>query len=236
MQEFCGLAVCTALDDATVNSLIWIWAKYHRPVGLPDTTGLSWRGGIIRCLESVQSRSRTSPPSSPSAIPLLSLSDSTADSSLPPSVAKSSLPFAAHSSPRPWGSQARRPQRSQVYRSRLTQARHPWGSQGRRPQRSQALHLRGNQGRRPRLTQAQRPLHCQARRLQPQSSWICCYPRSSRLLSSYQSLLQDTLLRLLSLLRLRWSRSTPHRLLSLLRLRWSRSAPHCLLSLLRLLW
>ncbi len=35
---------------------------------LPDTTGLSWRKGIIQCLESVQPRSRTSLPSSPLAV------------------------------------------------------------------------------------------------------------------------------------------------------------------------
>ncbi len=53
-QEFCGLTICTALKDATINSLFWIGANYHRPVDLPDTTGLSWRKGILRCLESVQ--------------------------------------------------------------------------------------------------------------------------------------------------------------------------------------
>ncbi len=68
-REFCELAMITALDDATLNSLFWIGANYYRPVDLPDNTGLSWREGILRCLESVQPRSRTSPPSSSSAVP-----------------------------------------------------------------------------------------------------------------------------------------------------------------------
>ncbi len=67
--EFCGIDANTALDDATLNSLFWIGANYHRPVDLPDTPGLSWREGILRCLESVQPRSRSSPPSSPSPVP-----------------------------------------------------------------------------------------------------------------------------------------------------------------------
>ncbi|KAL0159579.1 hypothetical protein M9458_043304, partial [Cirrhinus mrigala] len=49
------------LDNATINSLFWIGANYSRPVDLPDTTGLSWREGIHRCLESVRPQSRTSP-------------------------------------------------------------------------------------------------------------------------------------------------------------------------------
>ncbi|KAL1269171.1 hypothetical protein QQF64_031460 [Cirrhinus molitorella] len=44
-------------------------ANYHHPVDLPDTTGLSWREGILRCLESVQPRSRSGPESSPAAAP-----------------------------------------------------------------------------------------------------------------------------------------------------------------------
>ncbi len=100
-RKFCGLAVCTALKDATINSLFWIGANYHRPVDLPDTTGLSWREGILRCLESVQPRSRTSPPSSSSALPQTSLSV-IAHSSLPPFAAHSSLPIAGKSSPPPF--------------------------------------------------------------------------------------------------------------------------------------
>ncbi len=69
-REFSGLAVWTGLDDATLNSLFWIGAKYHRPMDLPDTTGLSWREGILRCLESVQPRSRTSPPAAALSRPL----------------------------------------------------------------------------------------------------------------------------------------------------------------------
>ncbi|KAL0186331.1 hypothetical protein M9458_018001, partial [Cirrhinus mrigala] len=59
--EFCGLAMMSGRDDATINSLFWIEANYYRPVDLPDTTGLSWREGILRCLESVRPQSRTSP-------------------------------------------------------------------------------------------------------------------------------------------------------------------------------
>ncbi len=59
--EFCRLAVGTALDDAAINHLFWLGANYHRPVDLPDTTGLSWREGIFQCLGSV--RARTSPSS-----------------------------------------------------------------------------------------------------------------------------------------------------------------------------
>ncbi len=48
-REFCGLANFATLDDATLNSLFWIGVNCHRPVDLPDTTGLSWREGILRC-------------------------------------------------------------------------------------------------------------------------------------------------------------------------------------------
>ncbi len=40
---------CTPLDDATINTLFLLGASYHRPVDLPDTTGLSWREGVFRC-------------------------------------------------------------------------------------------------------------------------------------------------------------------------------------------
>ncbi|KAL0154679.1 hypothetical protein M9458_048942, partial [Cirrhinus mrigala] len=56
-------------DDAAINSLFWIGANYKRPVDLPDTTGLSWRKGILRCLESVRPQSRTSPPAVPESKP-----------------------------------------------------------------------------------------------------------------------------------------------------------------------
>ncbi len=78
LREFCGLAKAKALDDATILSLFWHGANSHRPVDLPETTGLSWREGIFRCLESVLTRAGTS---------LLS------------SVAHSSLPSAVNSSP-----------------------------------------------------------------------------------------------------------------------------------------
>ncbi len=97
-HEFCGLAVWAALDNDTLISLFWIGANYHRPVDLPDTTGLSWREGILLCLESVQPRSKTSPSSSPSAVPQSSLS-AAATSSPPPFAAHSSPPFAAKSMP-----------------------------------------------------------------------------------------------------------------------------------------
>ncbi len=79
-REFCGLAAATALDDATILSLFWHGANAHRPVDLPDTTGLKWREGILRCLESVRARARTSlpssaappsPPTRPAALPCL---------------------------------------------------------------------------------------------------------------------------------------------------------------------
>ncbi|KAL0173806.1 hypothetical protein M9458_029774, partial [Cirrhinus mrigala] len=49
-REFCGLATMLVLDDATLNSLFWIGANYYHSVDLPDTTGLSWREGILQCL------------------------------------------------------------------------------------------------------------------------------------------------------------------------------------------
>ncbi len=63
--EFSQLVVLTAFDNVTLNSLFWIGANYHRPVDLPDTTGLCWREAIIRCLESIYPRSRTQPDSEP---------------------------------------------------------------------------------------------------------------------------------------------------------------------------
>ncbi len=79
----------TAWDDATLNKLFWLGANHHRPVDLPDTTGLSWREGVFRCLGSVRARARTSLPSfAPPASPL-------------PFAAHSLPPFAAHASPPP---------------------------------------------------------------------------------------------------------------------------------------
>ncbi len=60
--EFCKLAAATAWDDVTLNHLFWLGANFHHPVDLPDTSGLSWREGIFRCLGSVRARARTSPP------------------------------------------------------------------------------------------------------------------------------------------------------------------------------
>ncbi len=62
--EFCGIAAATALHDVTILSLFWHRANFHHPVDLPDTKGLCWREGILRCLESVRARARTSLPSS----------------------------------------------------------------------------------------------------------------------------------------------------------------------------
>ncbi len=58
--ELCRLAAAMALDDATILSLYWHGANSHRPVDLPDTTGLRWREGILRCLESVLPQVRIS--------------------------------------------------------------------------------------------------------------------------------------------------------------------------------
>ncbi|KAL0190993.1 hypothetical protein M9458_013691, partial [Cirrhinus mrigala] len=55
-----------AFDNAVLNSLFLIRANYHYPADFPDTTGLSWRDAIIRCLESVQPRSRAQPDPEPS--------------------------------------------------------------------------------------------------------------------------------------------------------------------------
>ncbi len=48
-REFC---MCTSLADTMFNSLFWIGDNYYCPVDLPDTNGLSWTEGILRCLES----------------------------------------------------------------------------------------------------------------------------------------------------------------------------------------
>ncbi len=65
-DEFSQLAVLMAFDDMMLISLFWIGANHHQPVDLPDTTGLSWREAIIRCLESVYPWSRTTPHPEPS--------------------------------------------------------------------------------------------------------------------------------------------------------------------------
>ncbi len=82
--EFCGLAVSTALDDATLNSLLH---NYH-----------------LRCLERVRPRVRTSPLSVPPTAHQSSQSAVrqscllAARQSSQPAAMKSSLPIAAHSS------------------------------------------------------------------------------------------------------------------------------------------
>ncbi len=63
--EFCGLAAVSKLHDATILHLFRLGACYHHPIDLPDTTGLSWREGIYRCLGSFRSRVETSPLLSP---------------------------------------------------------------------------------------------------------------------------------------------------------------------------
>ncbi len=87
------MEVATAWDDATLKKLFWLGANCHRPVDLPDTTGLSWREAVYRCLGSVQAR--TSPPSlaAPASPPLF------AAPSRPPFTGKSAPPFAAKASP-----------------------------------------------------------------------------------------------------------------------------------------
>ncbi len=107
--KFCGLAAVMAFDDATNLSLFWHGANYHRPVDLPDTTGLGWREGILRCppfaapsspppsvaLSSPPSVRKSTPPSATPSSPPPS-----AALSNPPSAGKSrSLPAAADSSP-----------------------------------------------------------------------------------------------------------------------------------------
>ncbi len=89
--EFCRIAKAMSFDDATILSLFWHGANLHRLVDLPDTTGLKWREGILRCLESVLpwARARASPPSS------------AAPTCPPPFAAHSLPPFAAHASPPP---------------------------------------------------------------------------------------------------------------------------------------
>ncbi len=64
---FCGLAAVTEVEDSALLHLFRHGACYHRPVDLPDTTGLTWREGVYRCLGSVRARVGTSP--SPVALP-----------------------------------------------------------------------------------------------------------------------------------------------------------------------
>ncbi len=64
--SFTRLAITCPLDDECLKSLFWIGVNCHRPVDLPDTTGLNCREAIIRCLESVLPRFRTPPDPEPS--------------------------------------------------------------------------------------------------------------------------------------------------------------------------
>ncbi len=106
-REFSRLAVWTGLNDAALNSLSWIGANYHRPVDLPDITGLSWRQGILWCLESVQPRSKTSPPAAglsrlPSVAHSMPSPSAAPKSSPPPFAAHPNPPFTGKSSPPPF--------------------------------------------------------------------------------------------------------------------------------------
>ncbi len=51
----------TVIPATPTSPLFWIRANYHCLVNLPDTTGLSRREAIIRCLEIVYPRSRAKP-------------------------------------------------------------------------------------------------------------------------------------------------------------------------------
>ncbi len=50
-------------------SMFWHGANSHRPMDLPDTTGLRWREGIRRCLKNVLPQAIISPPSSAALLP-----------------------------------------------------------------------------------------------------------------------------------------------------------------------
>ncbi len=105
--EFCKLNAATAWDDATLNKLFWLGANHHRPVDLPDTTGLSWREGVFRCLASVRARARTSPPlfAAPASPPPFAPHASPPPSAAlplphtPPFAAKAGLPAVSMASP-----------------------------------------------------------------------------------------------------------------------------------------
>ncbi len=81
-----GVLQARGVYGAGRRSLFWHGTNYHHPVDLPDTKGLCWREGILRCLESVLHWARTSPSSSPSAVPQSSLS-ADPQSRPPPSAA-----------------------------------------------------------------------------------------------------------------------------------------------------
>ncbi|XP_056123863.1 uncharacterized protein LOC130102021 [Rhinichthys klamathensis goyatoka] len=93
-RDFCVLAVTSPLDDETLKNLFWIGANFHQRIDLPDTSNLNWKEAIIRCLESVATRSRTQPDPEPGLQP------STAENSCVP-PADGELPPAATHQPEP---------------------------------------------------------------------------------------------------------------------------------------
>ncbi|ROL45984.1 hypothetical protein DPX16_15543 [Anabarilius grahami] len=87
-KEFISVALACPYDDETLKSLFWIGANYHRPVDLPDTSGLSWMEHILRCLESVRPRSRAQPDPEPVSSPRTAehTCEPPADGELPPAA------------------------------------------------------------------------------------------------------------------------------------------------------
>ncbi len=99
--EFCRIAKAIAFDDATILSLFWHGANLHRLVDLPDTTGLKWREGILRCLESFLPWARASPP----AIVRSSHMPATVRGSFTPAVRSPRKPAAVRGQSRPASSE-----------------------------------------------------------------------------------------------------------------------------------
>ncbi|ROI49016.1 hypothetical protein DPX16_7171 [Anabarilius grahami] len=87
-KRFISVALACPYDDQTLKSWFWIGANYHRPVDLPDTSGLSWMEFIIRCLESVRPRSRAQPDPEPASSPRTAeySCEPPADGELPPAA------------------------------------------------------------------------------------------------------------------------------------------------------
>ncbi len=102
----------TAME--AILQLFRLGANYHRPMDLPDTTGLCWREGIYRCLGSFRSRVEASPLVSPLAPPSLSSSPLVPPSSpsSPRATSSSALPERRRESvlpERPWDAPRQRP-------------------------------------------------------------------------------------------------------------------------------